>query len=203
MHWESLIFPTRKGFLAQLLRESESASEIRLVAGQVSSALATTAEADNALTYSQLYCTPWASNEQRERRHEALSKRLQSWTPRIQSGTCDASRDENAFVLLCHVFLFSTEFLVLQRPAEAEAVQLGYMHRYDRHMQYCSRAHRKSRLWWFLFCRMYRYLRFRYPERALSKFVDGMLLVSYAREAQEIRRKRLPVWRTLPGIIWR
>ena len=60
----------------QLLKESETDPETRRVAAQVSSALASAdpSASDNALEYSQLYSSPWASNESREQRHETLNQ---------------------------------------------------------------------------------------------------------------------------------
>lgn len=123
-------------------------------------------DGSKSLKYEQFYASPWSPDGTKEERHAFLSHKMLSWMPRK---TPTSSFDEIAFTLLLHIILFSAEFLFLQNRQALEQVQLKYMH--------------------FL----YQYLKVHYPKDGLAKFVDGMLLISYAREAMEIRLKRLPI----------
>ena len=116
------------------------------------------------IDYHQLYSSPWSPSIEVEVRHENLTRKMSDWCPRI-----DSELDLLPTVLMLYILLFSTEFLDLQHPEQVAKSQLHFIHLLQ---SYVKRV---------------------YPQNAGKKMVDGMLLISWAREAQEIRRKRLPV----------
>ena len=160
---------SRRDFLSLVLRDADRDGDFKFLAGELERSIAAdSASADAPLDYWDLFPRGWVPSADAARRHREVTDKLSGWFPRA-AGSEAAPRDEVCFTLMVYVLLFSSEFLTLQSRKKVEEVQLGFMRM------------------------LYRYLRFRFPQVALKKFVEGMIMVSYAREAQEIRRKRVNV----------
>lgn len=115
--------------------------------------------------YSQVFVSPWAPSKALEDLHFKLTLKISQWMPRTHQ---KHPKDDVAFYLLLIIALFSSDFIELHKPKEVEDVQKQYL------------------------IMMYRYLKFQYGRRGLALFADGLLMISYARQAFEIRMQHLP-----------
>ncbi|TRY67865.1 hypothetical protein TCAL_13234 [Tigriopus californicus] len=116
--------------------------------------------------YSQVFVSPWAPTKALEDLHFKLTLKISQWMPRTHQ---KHPKDDVAFYLLLIIALFSSDFIELHKPKDVEEIQRQYL------------------------VMFYRYLKFQYGQRGLSLFADGLLMMSYARQAFEIRMQHLPL----------
>ena len=70
---------------------------------------------------------------------------------------------------LCHILLFNTDFVHLKNPHRVSYIQDKYLKM------------------------LHRYLKLKYDQEASKRLGNGIMILAFAREANEIRQKRLPV----------
>ena len=137
------------------------------------------------LNYDQVFSSPWAPNIDLENRHKELTRKICQWpldhgskagyhgSKRDHDGSLGGVEnvDRTMVVLLAHSLMFNTDFVKLKEPQRVSQIQL----------QYLSLLHR--------------YLKFKYEHSdfANRQLHSGVMIGSFAREREEIRRQRLPV----------
>ena len=135
------------------------------------------------LNYDQVYSSPWAPNIELENRHKELTRKICQWPLNHGSrgGYHDHSDpaslggsenvDRTMVVLLVHSLMYNTDFVTLNDPQRVGQIQLQYLKL------------------------LHRYLKFKYEHSdfANSQLHSGVMIGSFAREREEIRRQRLPV----------
>lgn len=114
--------------------------------------------------YEQVFSSPWAPHISLEQRHEELTQKMSKWPMDDQMQV-----DPIMVFCLCHVMLFSTDFIQVKDPSRVGQVQFMYLNM------------------------LHRYLKFKYHSEANKRLSKGIMLASMARESYEICQKRLPV----------
>ena len=123
---------------------------------------------ERGIQYKQVYTSPWAPNILLEQRHEFLVQKMKHWA--IDTEPTSGSKVDCIMIFyLCHILLYSTDFVKLQMPNRISSIQDKYLKM------------------------LHRYLKFKYDQEATKKLGNGIMILSFAREANEIRQKRLPV----------
>ena len=124
---------------------------------------------ESGIRYKQVYTSPWAPNISLEQRHEFLVEKMNQWA--IDTEPTSGSKVDAVMIFyLCQILLFSTDFVKLQMPNRISLIQDKYLKM------------------------LHRYLKFKYDQQeATKKLGNGIMILSFAREANEIRQKRLPV----------
>lgn len=119
----------------------------------------------NGLNYDSMYSSPWTPERSTEIQHKRLTLKMHHWIP-MQSDVID----QTAFVLMILILIFNADFLHLNDRNSVEKIQLTMMNRLRRHLDLT------------------------YPRtKALVLMAESVQVVSLAREAFQIRMKRLPV----------
>lgn len=117
------------------------------------------------LMYSQVFSSPWAASAADEERHLFLVNKMQSW-PRKDA---QDRVDDVQMNLLKLIILFSSEFVNLQRPDIVEQTQMKFIGL------------------------LQKYMKFRYGPEAGVRLGNGLLLLSYAKEAIDIQKRRIRI----------
>lgn len=121
----------------------------------------------NALTYTQVFSSPWASRKDFEERHAYIMPKLGLWP--VDKTDPKFRVDKAQLFLLYNIMMLSADGVTLEDESKA------------------------SRLLQCQHNMLYRYLMFKYKDEAMALFSDGLELVKLGREAHEIRNFRLPV----------
>ncbi len=119
------------------------------------------------LSYSMLYITPWQASYSDEVRHRELMLKIKKFV----KGPGEDKPDPVLAALGRCVVAFNSDFIELRRRDIVEGLQMRYLNL------------------------MRNYLKAKCNDRmqANARFVEAMQVISYAREASEIQRRRLPV----------
>ncbi len=128
----------------------------------------TPSKPDHYLKYEQVFTSPWAPSINLEQRHAELNKVISKW-PVDEINNHDVV-DPLMLFCLGHVILFSSDFV--DGIKDTKKVN-------NTQMKYLSMLHR--------------YLKHKYNGEANNRFGKGIMIASFVRESNEIKRKRLPV----------
>ena len=121
----------------------------------------------NALTYDQIFASPWASSVDLEERHAYIIPKMASWP--VDPRDPEERVDKAMLFLIYNIMMLSTEGIVLEDESKVRKLQARH------------------------FNMLYRYLHHKYKDLAVNYYNDGMMLCRLGREAHEIRTHRLPV----------
>ena len=121
----------------------------------------------NALTYEQVFASPWASSVDLEERHAYIIPKLAAWP--VDPKDPQQRVDKAMLFLIYNIIMLSTEGVTLADESKVRKLQARH------------------------FNMLYRYLNHKYKFNAETFFHEGMLMCRLGREAHEIRIHRLPV----------
>ena len=126
--------------------------------------------ADNEplLKYEHIYSSPWTGSYQTEKRHKELVEKIKSWLRHDQN---DPTPDDVLVTLGFFIIALNTDYLTLQNKNRVESMKIRY----------------------FNILRAYLNKKYKNGPRAIQKLAGFMPIISYAREAAEILKGRLPV----------
>ena len=119
------------------------------------------------LEYSQVFYTPWAESKELEERHAALTREMSSWPVNPKDPAKHV--DKVQLFLLANIMMLSTDSVVVKDYAKVTEIQEKYM------------------------TMLHRYLKYKCKDKYNSVFASGLMISSLAKEAREIRQRRLPV----------
>ena len=121
----------------------------------------------NALTYDQIFASPWASSVDLEERHAYIIPKMASWP--VDPRDPEERVDKAMLFLIYNIMMLSTDSVVVKDYAKVTEIQEKYM------------------------TMLHRYLKYKCKDKYNSVFASGLMISSLAKEAREIRQRRLPV----------
>ena len=118
--------------------------------------------------YEHIYASPWTGSYETEERHKELMMKIKLW---LRHNENDPGPDDVLLTLGFFIIALNSDFLVLRNKTKVESMQIRY------------------------FNMLQAYLNKKYNDgpRARQKLAGFMPIISYAREAAEILKQRLPV----------
>ena len=126
------------------------------------------ADNETLLKYEHIYSSPWTGSYQTEKRHKELVEKIKSWLHLNQN---DTTPDDVLVTLGFFIIALNTDYLTLQNKNRVESMQVRY----------------------FNILRAYLNKKYNNGPKAIQKLAGFMPIISYAREAAEILKGRLPV----------
>lgn len=121
----------------------------------------------NALTYDQVFASPWASSVDLEERHAYIIPKMAAWP--VDPRDPEEIVDKAMLFLIYNIMMLSCDGIALRDESKVRKLQARH------------------------FNMLFRYLHHKYRGCADNYFNEGMKLCSLGREAFEIRTHRLPV----------